>query len=70
MLHHQGIGGSGRSEQKVVVASGKLFRRGGYNLTQAVAHSNNYYFATLGTKLGFDKVSHYAHLFGSARRPG
>src|ERR1019366_3376537 len=48
--------------EKVVGGDGKLFRHGGYNLTQALAHSNNYYFATLGTKLGFDKVSYYAHL--------
>jgi penicillin-binding protein 2 len=56
--------------EKVVGSDGKLFRRGGYNLTQAVAHSNNYYFATLGTKLGFDKVSYYAHLFGYGETAG
>jgi cell division protein FtsI/penicillin-binding protein 2 len=56
--------------EKVVDGDGKLFRHGGYNLTQALAHSNNYYFATLGTKLGFDKVSHYAHLFGYGEKAG
>src|SRR5580658_259102 len=55
--------------EKVVGNDGKLFRRG-YNLTQALAHSNNYYFATLGTKLGFDKVSYYAHLFGYGEKAG
>jgi penicillin-binding protein 2 len=56
--------------EKVVGGDGKLFRRGGYNLTQALAHSNNFYFATLGTKLGFDKVSYYAHLFGYGEKAG
>jgi penicillin-binding protein 2 len=56
--------------EKVVGGDGKLFRHGGYNLTQALAHSNNYYFATLGAKLGFDKVSYYAHLFGYGEKAG
>jgi penicillin-binding protein 2 len=56
--------------EKIVSGDGKLFRRGGYNLTQALAHSNNFYFATLGTKLGFDKVSYYAHLFGYGEKAG
>jgi cell division protein FtsI/penicillin-binding protein 2 len=40
------------------------------DLTYALAHSNNYYFATLGEKLGFDKVTYYAHLFGYGERAG
>jgi len=56
--------------EKMLAGDGKLFRHGGYNLTQALAHSNNYYFATLGTKLGFDKVSYYAHLFGYGEKAG
>jgi len=56
--------------EKVVGADGKLFRHGGFNMTQALAHSNNFYFATLGTKLGFDKVSYYAHLFGYGEKAG
>jgi penicillin-binding protein 2 len=40
------------------------------DLTYALAHSNNYYFATLGTKLGFEKVSYYAHLFGYGEKAG
>jgi len=56
--------------EKAIAGDGKLFRHGGYNLTQALAHSNNYYFATLGTKLGFDKVSYYAHLFGYGEKAG
>ena len=34
------------------------------DLTEALAHSNNYYFANLGVKLGYEKVSFYAHEFG------
>src|SRR6476646_3266700 len=41
-----------------------LTRRTGMDLTQALAHSNNPYFATLGRKLGFERVSYYAKLFG------
>ena len=48
------------------------YRLGGLkmDLTYALAHSNNYYFATLGTKLGYDKVSYYAHLFGYGEKAG
>src|SRR5450432_2038286 len=35
-----------------------------YNLTQALAHSNNQYFNILGTRLGFDRVRHYAEMLG------
>ena len=34
------------------------------NLTEALAHSNNAYFEALGRRLGFEKVSYYAHQFG------
>ncbi len=40
------------------------------DLTYALAHSNNYYFATLGQKLGFEKYSYYAHLLGYGERAG
>ena len=33
-------------------------------MTEALARSNNYYFASLGEKLGFERVSYYARLFG------
>jgi cell division protein FtsI/penicillin-binding protein 2 len=42
----------------------------GMNLTYALAHSNNGYFAGLGTKLGFQKVSYYARLFGYGEKAG
>lgn len=34
------------------------------NLTEALAKSNNQYFASLGEKLGFERMSYYARLFG------
>ena len=40
------------------------------NLTQALAHSNNQFFAAVGTKLGYDKIVEYAHLFGLGERAG
>ena len=42
----------------------RVGRRRGMDLTQALAHSNNLFFANVGVKLGFDKVTHYAKLFG------
>jgi cell division protein FtsI/penicillin-binding protein 2 len=40
------------------------------NLTYALAHSNNLYFANIGTRLGYDKVSYYARLFGLGEKAG
>jgi penicillin-binding protein 2 len=40
------------------------------NLTQALAHSNNQFFAAVGTKLGYDKIAEYSHLFGLGERAG
>lgn len=40
------------------------------DLTHALAHSNNFFFATLGQKLGFEKVSYYAHQFGYGEKAG
>jgi cell division protein FtsI/penicillin-binding protein 2 len=61
---------AGLSEKAIQPAN--RFRLGGLrmDLTYALARSNNYYFATLGEKLGFEKVSHYAHLFGYGERAG
>lgn len=39
-------------------------------MTEALARSNNQYFASLGEKLGFDKVSYYARLFGLGEKAG
>src|SRR5215471_5180037 len=35
-----------------------------FNMTQALAKSNNQYFNILGTRLGFDRVHHYAQMLG------
>jgi penicillin-binding protein 2 len=56
-------------DEKVLGPDGKLWHKG-YNLTGALAHSNNFFFATLGAKLGFDKVSYYAHMFGYGETAG
>ena len=45
-------------------------RRTRLNLTEALAHSNNAYFEALGRKLGFEKVSYYAHQFGLGEYAG
>jgi len=41
-----------------------------FNLTQALAHSNNQYFNILGTRLGFDRVHHYAEMLGLGEKAG
>ena len=48
----------------------KLGRRVRMNLTDALAHSNNPYFERLGQRLGFAKVSRYAHQFGLGELAG
>ena len=57
--------------EKVIEPDTKL-RLGGarMDLTYALAHSNNYFFATLGQKLGFEKLSQYAHQFGYGEKAG
>jgi len=47
-----------------------LGRRSRMNLTAALAHSNNAYFQAMGRKLGFDKVSCYAHQYGLGELAG
>ena len=42
----------------------QLARRFSMDMTGALAKSNNLYFATLGQKLGFDKVAEYTKMFG------
>jgi cell division protein FtsI/penicillin-binding protein 2 len=61
---------AGLSEKAIEPAS--KVRLGGMHmdLTYALAHSNNLYFATLGERLGFEKVSYYAHLFGYGEKAG
>lgn len=47
-----------------------LGRRYQMNLTEALAHSNNAYFEALGRRLGFEKVSYYAHQYGLGELAG
>ena len=47
-----------------------ISRRVSYNLTNAIAMSNNPYFGVLGTKLGFDRVIHYAQMLGLGEKAG
>jgi len=47
-----------------------LYGRTKMNLTDALAHSNNYYFANLGIKLGYERVNYYARLFGYGETAG
>ncbi len=41
-----------------------------FDLTDALAFSNNAYFANLGIKLGYDRYSYYAKLFGYGEKAG
>jgi cell division protein FtsI/penicillin-binding protein 2 len=47
-----------------------LGRRSHMTLTEALAHSNNAYFEAVGRRLGFAKVSYYAHQFGLGELAG
>ena len=47
-----------------------LYGRTAVGMTEALAKSNNQYFATLGQKLGFERVSYYARLFGLGEKAG
>jgi penicillin-binding protein 2 len=47
-----------------------IARRTSFNLTNALAHSNNQYFSILGNRLGFERVTHYAQLFGLGEKAG
>jgi len=48
----------------------RIYGRTKMDLTYALAHSNNQYFAKMGETLGYDKVSYYAHLFGLGEKAG
>jgi cell division protein FtsI/penicillin-binding protein 2 len=41
-----------------------------YNLTTALARSNNAYFGALGSRLGFDTVTRYARMLGLGEKAG
>ena len=48
----------------------RLYGRTSMNLTHALAHSNNPYFANIGVRLGYDKIAYYARLFGLGEKAG
>src|SRR5580704_1794699 len=54
-------------ERDTVIRLGKYTS---FTLTTAIAHSNNEYFATLGSRLGFARVTHYAQLLGLGEKAG
>jgi penicillin-binding protein 2 len=41
-----------------------------FDLTTALAHSNNQYFAALGNRLGYERVTHYAQMLGLGEKAG
>jgi cell division protein FtsI/penicillin-binding protein 2 len=45
-----------------------ISRAARFNLTTALAMSNNQYFAKIGEKLGFERVVHYAQMLGLGER--
>ena len=61
---------AGLSEKAIDPASKYRLKGMKIDLTYALAHSNNYYFATLGEKLGFQKVAYYSRLFGYGEKAG
>jgi penicillin-binding protein 2 len=48
----------------------RFYSRRSLDLTDALAYSNNSYFANLGIKLGYERVNYYAHLFGYGEKAG
>jgi penicillin-binding protein 2 len=48
----------------------RIGRRRYMDLTEALAHSNNRFFESLGRQMGFDTVWHYDHVFGLGERAG
>jgi len=45
-------------------------RRHAMDLTEALAHSNNAYFAAVGEKLGYDRIVQYGQLLGLGEKAG
>src|SRR5581483_5288455 len=58
--------------EKIITKETQVRLGGRYhmNLTLALAHSNNEYFEAIGRRLGFEKVAHYAHLYGLGELAG
>ncbi len=48
----------------------RLGRYANFNLTTAIAHSNNQFFQRLGNQLGYDRVTHSARMMGLGEKAG
>jgi cell division protein FtsI/penicillin-binding protein 2 len=48
----------------------KLGRYMRFDMTTALAHSNNQYFSELGKRLGYERVVHYARMMGLGEKAG
>ena len=48
----------------------QLSRRYSMDLTGALAHSNNHFFAALGERLGYERVAAYTKMFGIGEKAG
>ncbi|MCL5746035.1 MAG: penicillin-binding transpeptidase domain-containing protein [Acidobacteria bacterium] len=53
-----------------LITDGEKRSINGMSLTYALAHSNNSFFASLGLKLGYDRVSRYARFLGYGEKAG
>jgi len=47
-----------------------ITRFASFNLTTAIAHSNNQFFQRLGVQLGYERVTHYARMLGLGEKAG
>jgi cell division protein FtsI/penicillin-binding protein 2 len=47
-----------------------LSRYASFNLTEAIAHSNNPFFQRLGNQLGYERVTYYARMLGLGEKAG
>src|SRR5271165_4035832 len=59
-------------EEGIITKDTPVNLGGGYHmtLTEALAHSNNLYFETLGRRLGFERLRHYENQFGLGELAG
>jgi len=48
----------------------RVSRLTSFNLSTAIAHSNNPYFGILGNRLGFERVNYYAQMLGLGEKAG
>jgi penicillin-binding protein 2 len=48
----------------------RVYGKTTFDMTTALAKSNNQYFASLGQRLGFERMSYYARLFGLGEKAG